>query len=53
LKTSYEGNIRVRIKEQVRGFEVSSKIRIAKCNRKVMAENVCGIGRRGIDEGCC
>jgi hypothetical protein len=53
LKATYQENIWVRMEEQVRGFEESSKARITKGNRRVMAEHVSGIGRRGIDEGCC
>jgi hypothetical protein len=53
LKATYQENIRVRMKEQVRCFEASSKVRIAKGNRRVMAEHVSGIGRRGVGEWCC
>jgi hypothetical protein len=53
LKATCQENIRVRIEEQVRGFEASGEVPIAKGNRRVMAEHVSGVGRRGIDEGCC
>ena len=49
FKATYQENIGAGMKEQVRGFQASSKVRRAKGNRRVMAEHVSGIGRRGID----